>query len=179
MSDHRDLVARIKADLEARGISLAGSCGAFEITQRVAWALRGDGAGLLEKPSGNNCQGYSVDYVIFSGGRGFDMLGDAGGANEPRWSEAVDMSFIGRWRAPIDPGDDLPPIPPLPENGLTVALAALLARLDALDAKLDTLDQRIAGIQHRADELKAAVKGIKLTGIVNLTTGQTVLTPGR
>ena len=36
-----ELIASIKADLVARGVSLTGPCGAFEITKRLALAHRG------------------------------------------------------------------------------------------------------------------------------------------
>src|SRR5690349_18269590 len=48
-----EVVAAVKADLQARGVSLAESCGAFQITKRVAWTLRAQGAGVLDKPAGN------------------------------------------------------------------------------------------------------------------------------
>jgi hypothetical protein len=43
---HVDVVARIKAELEARNVSLVGPCGAFQIVKRVAWELRGEGVRL-------------------------------------------------------------------------------------------------------------------------------------
>ena len=51
--DHRATVIRVKDDLVRRGVSLSGACGALAITRRVAWALRGEDAGLLDKPAGN------------------------------------------------------------------------------------------------------------------------------
>src|SRR5437773_305690 len=58
---HDDVVAAVKAELEARHVDLSGPCGAFAITKRVAWRLRNDGAGLLPKSGGTNCEGYSTD----------------------------------------------------------------------------------------------------------------------
>lgn len=99
-----DTVAAVKSSLQARGVSLADACGAFQITKRVAWQLRSTGAGLLAKPSGNNCDGFAVDIIVFPDGHAFDILSDAGGANGPNWGpiEPVEAS---RWRAPSDPGD--------------------------------------------------------------------------
>jgi hypothetical protein len=88
---------------------------AFEVTKRVAWALRSEGAGLLSKPSGNNCQGYAVDIVVYPNGVHYDMVGDGGGANIPQWLLVIDPATGGpllvdpaRWRAPLDPGDSSP-----------------------------------------------------------------------
>src|SRR5258706_3387516 len=85
--NHTDVVTAVKAELQAHGQDLAGPCGAFQITKRVAWRLRSEGAGLLSKPSGNNCDGYAVDYVTYPDGSGVDILGDAGGANSPGWDQ--------------------------------------------------------------------------------------------
>jgi hypothetical protein len=114
--EHADVVARIKGELEARGVSLVGPCGAFQIVKRVAWACRHEGAGLLAKPQGNNCEGFATDIIAYPDGRIFDVLikgggdEDAGGnpipgtGNVPAWqlSAAVDPS---RYRAAFDPGD--------------------------------------------------------------------------
>lgn len=97
------LVAAVKADLEGRGVTLTGPCGAFAITSRVAWALRDEGAGLLEKRGGNNCRGYSTDFVVFRQGPSFDVLGDSGGANVPQWAQDDDPALRARWRPPVDP----------------------------------------------------------------------------
>jgi hypothetical protein len=98
-------VAAVKAQLEAEGADLAGPCGAFRITQRVAWGLRSTGVGLLSKPSGNQCDGYSVDYLIYPTGDGVDILGDAGGRNLPQWADKPGefRGEIHRWRAPVQP----------------------------------------------------------------------------
>jgi len=45
-----EIVAQVKAELQARGVSLADSCGGFAITRRVAWRLRASGIGLVSKP---------------------------------------------------------------------------------------------------------------------------------
>jgi hypothetical protein len=110
-----EVVSAVKNDLVARGISLAGPCGAFEITKRVAWILRDHGVYLLSKPSGNNCQGYSVDYIVFTDASGRDILADGGGENTPQWSSEPNEpsgTFVGRRRDPFDPGDTITPTPP-------------------------------------------------------------------
>lgn len=121
---HADVVAAVKASLVARGVDLSGECGAFQITKRVAWQLRAEGAGLLDKPSGSNCMGYSTDIIAYPGGRIFDILVDGGGANGPAWS-GVDPVDPGRYRPAIDPGDSPGPTPtptPTPAPGLDLSV---------------------------------------------------------
>lgn len=99
-----EYVAAVKAQCEAAGIDLTGPCGAFQITKRVAWGLRGAGIGLVSKPGGNNCDGYSVDFLCWQNGDGVDILFDAGNANAPQWA-ARPNEFVGqdRWRPPVKP----------------------------------------------------------------------------
>lgn len=96
-------VAAVKAQLEREGLSLSGPCGAFRITKRVAWGLRDGGAGLLSKTSGNNCDGYATDIIVYRDGRAFDILGDGGNANVPNWLPTDVDDPAGRWRAPVQP----------------------------------------------------------------------------
>lgn len=97
-------VAAVKHQLEARGVDLSGACGAFAITKRVAWGLRGQGAGLLSKPGGNNCNGFATDIIMFdNGNKAVDILSDGGGSNGPTWA-AIDVDDgPGRFRRPEDP----------------------------------------------------------------------------
>jgi len=97
-------VGRVKERLMAAGIPLDGPCGAFAIVQRVAWDLRHSGVGLLSKPGGNNCRGYSVDYLCYQNGDGVDILSDAGGTNGPQWVlKPGEFTGQDRWRAPVQP----------------------------------------------------------------------------
>lgn len=43
--------------------------------------------GILEKPNGNQCLGYSCDIICSSSGRIWDVLGDSEGAQDPIWAE--------------------------------------------------------------------------------------------
>jgi hypothetical protein len=97
-------VAAVKADLQGRGISLTGDCGAFEITKRVAWGLRDAGAGCQIKTSGANCGGKAVAIIMFPTGRAVDILGDAGGTNTPQWNEIAALPTT-LYALPTDPGD--------------------------------------------------------------------------
>lgn len=98
------LVACVKEDLVRRGFNLSGTCGAFEITLRVAWALRDRGAGL-EVYSGTSCNGYSHDIVFFSpSAESADILIGAGSTNTPAWQyHGPEPSLLGNWRAPWNP----------------------------------------------------------------------------
>jgi hypothetical protein len=67
---------------------------AFEVTKRVAWLLRGEGAGLLIKNGGENIifwQGYwfSLSRICFPDGHIFKVLTDAGegGTNGPAYND--------------------------------------------------------------------------------------------
>ena len=83
--------------------------GAFEVTKRVAWGLRNEGAGLLLKPSGENIvtwQGrtFAASRIIYSDGHLFKVVTDVGrgGANGPSWQ---DEGFLdkSRYVPAIDP----------------------------------------------------------------------------
>ena len=84
---------------------------AFEVTKRVAWALRGEGVGLLIKNGGENIvawQGYlfAASRVLYPDGHLFKVIYDAGpgGANGPSWQdEGVDGSLQNRYVPAIDP----------------------------------------------------------------------------
>lgn len=177
MSSHDDVVQGIKDGLVAAGVDLSGPCGAFEITKRAAWAFKVEGAGLLAKPNGNNCQGYSTDYVVYKTADGismdgYDILRDAGGANIPQWSGPETGMDPDLWRAPIDPGDVVPgapptptpqpPDPPLPwptPDYVTRAefeaykVKAQDAANEALDIEVASLERQIAALQTRIDRL--------------------------
>jgi len=67
---------------------------AFEVTKRVAWTLRGEGAGLLIKNGGENIiswKGYSfsISRICYPDGHIWKVLSDAGpgGTNGATWSD--------------------------------------------------------------------------------------------
>jgi hypothetical protein len=76
---------------------------AFEVTKRVAWALRDrGGAGLLIKPAGENIvtwRGYtfSAGRICYPDGHIYKVLTDVGpgGVNEPSWQDEL---FVDRNR---------------------------------------------------------------------------------
>lgn len=101
-----DVVTNQKANCVARGISLVGDDGAFQINKRVAWALRESGIGLLEKLTGANSGGYATDVLVYKTGVWVDVLINAGTSNTPAWQiHAADPALALRWKEPIDPGD--------------------------------------------------------------------------
>lgn len=144
----KEVVEQVKADLVARGVDLSGPCGAFAICKRVAWALRHTGAGLLAKPSGNNCEGYATDVICYPDGRTFDILQDGGGANGPQWDQHLphDPAIAERYRPAIDPGDGPKPDPGgnKPDPGTVVDLAALVAQINRIGTRVDDIWAEVA-----------------------------------
>ncbi len=115
----KNIVAQAKAEAEAflgkKYVYTSPECpDRFEIVKRTAWLLRGEGAGLLSKPGGNNCIGYSVDTIIFTDGYIYDIIG--GGpetdGSVPMWIPSgcksdIEVQIEGtcpdRYRPPIQP----------------------------------------------------------------------------
>jgi len=169
LMNHTDVVARIKADLEAKGVSLTGADGAFEITKRVAWELRAEGAGLLDKPGGNNSHGFATDIICYPSGQIFDILVSGGDINGPSWQDAgtVDAS---RYRPPmpIDPPVP-PPTPGLSLDELAAKVDAVSALLAGLDRKLDALaEQSNANTEKIQQQVDQAVKSVEKTAAAAL-----------
>jgi hypothetical protein len=83
---------------------------AFEVTKRVAWALRDEGAGLLIKNGGENItawRGYlfSSSRICYPDGRLVKVIYDAGpgGANGPSWQDSGDYVSPSLYVPPMDP----------------------------------------------------------------------------
>jgi hypothetical protein len=81
----------------------------LEVVKRVAWLLRGQGAGLLLKGSGENVVpwmgiNFSATRVCFPDGHIYKIIGDAGpgGNNSPGWADNdfVDVVFYFPARDP-------------------------------------------------------------------------------
>lgn len=92
----------------------AGAAGAFEITKRVAWLLRGETSphggpcGLLLKPAGENIiswmgQSFAAGRVCYPSGQIYKIMTDVGGTNGPQWADDG-MVDVSRYVAAIDPG---------------------------------------------------------------------------
>ena len=72
--------------------------GAFDVTRRVAWALRGEGAGLLIKPGGENIvtwlgRSFSAARICYPDGHIYKVLSDVPTTNGPSWQ---DNGFVDR-----------------------------------------------------------------------------------
>lgn len=97
---HADTVAIAKQMVIDRGVDITTICGAFEITKQTAWMLRDIGAGLVDKPGGTQCDGYSVDGIMFQDGAFYDCIIGKTSVNGPAWSHS-DTIDPGRWRSPL------------------------------------------------------------------------------
>jgi hypothetical protein len=72
--------------------------GAFEVTKRVAWLLRGGGGGLLLKPGGENIvtwkgKSYSAARMCYPDGHIYKLLSDVPTTNGASWQ---DDGFVDR-----------------------------------------------------------------------------------
>ena len=130
------VVASVKAQLKSEGNLFSTECEVFEIIKRVTWQLKGDSAGLLKKPTGENiCSGFSVSRIIYNDGYMYKILSSAGPddgsgtGNGPQWvpegcgpvggngtcidryAPAIDPAVP----APIPPGPATPPELPIPQ----------------------------------------------------------------
>ena len=83
---------------------------AFEVTKRVAWALRHEGAGPLIKNGGENItawRGYlfSSSRICYPDGRLVKVIYDAGpgGANGPSWQDTGDYVSPSLYVPAMDP----------------------------------------------------------------------------
>lgn len=138
-----------------------GECGRFEVTKRVVWELRGEGAGFLVKTGAQNkCNernttdspGYGVDIVMYRDGTVIDILGSgAEGPNTPHWM-TLEPSPPESWRPPFDPGDTPSPLPPLPDptpvpDPLPDPGPAPSPQLDRIEAKIDRIGESLE--EHR------------------------------
>lgn len=149
--DHTELVAAVKADLEARGVNLQGPCGAFEITGRVAWILRAEGWGLIAKnPGQNGCSihggRFAVDALAKEDGSSWvDLLVNAENENRPAWQEKPGSGQPDpSWTPPfqMDSGPVTPPQPPQPPTPPSTDLKQVIALLIEAHRKLDDLIAR-------------------------------------
>lgn len=157
--DRSEVVTHAKLELQIAGVDLTGPCGAFQITKLTAWRLHTtDNAGLLSKPTGNNCDGFAVDIIAYPDGQIYDILIDSGGTNIPTWGDAGVVE-LSRYRSAIDPGVILPPPPSPPSPPVTIDLSGVHSRLDAMQTEILDIKERVDAVAvsleaHRVAERK-------------------------
>ena len=188
ISDQTALVKRIKDDLIAKGQTFASNCDAFQITGRVAWALRAQGAQLIVKtPGQNGCTWtngvrYSHDAIAFSDGW-VDCLEGAGpslNTNKPSWQWHA-APTTGPLAAPFNfDGPDVPATHTYVggdnDTGIcdrcgrprTDPVHAVLQSPVAHDGSADALALRVAALEARVRALEAA--SIQYGGSIALRT---------
>lgn len=113
---------------------------AWKTINAVCIRHAGEGWGLIDKPTGTNWQGYSVDVIMNRvTGEAVDCLGDAEGLGIPAWNvlsgDAVPSA--SRWRPPVGV---VPPGPTDPEP--------------------DTLEARVEALEASMAELKATLRSV-------------------
>ncbi len=101
-----------------------------------------EGWGLVDKPSGSNWTGYSVDVILNRyTGEAVDCLGDSEGQGVPAWNtlSAADTPSVTRWRQAIG---DVPPEPgvPNPTHG------DITARVNALEVELSRIKSLLRSV---------------------------------
>lgn len=170
-----NIVQQVVGELQARGVDTAGPCGAFQITKRVAWRLRDEDAGLLSKPAGNNCEGYSVDVVAYRDGQIYDVLADAGNGNGPLWNDAGRVD-PGRWRPAIDPVDE--PAKEPEKEPPPVETPEVLAAIGALTVKVDDVLKLLQAVHDRKPpRYTAPIPETKFMGMTVVKAWTLVLKP--
>ena len=118
MSNHLDTVQRERAKypapeygLNAQGervlLNPMGNDNAARISRAVAWTHRDEGWGLLDKPTGNNVLGYSVDVIINAREQQIvDCLGSSEAECIPVWNPLEWRDdYAARWRPALPPDD--------------------------------------------------------------------------
>jgi hypothetical protein len=184
----RSVVADAITELRAAGVDLSGPCGALRITNLVAFrrhyallhkaggfraVLKADGSCLSGEQS-NDPEGFATDYLIDPRtGVGYDLLGDAGGANTPQWAgpeDAADMVArnFANFREPFDPSGYLhaptpvpvppvvylpapaPPAPIFDTAALETAIANLRADVDAHRQEFQAFTAEVHGWKSEA-----------------------------
>lgn len=124
--------------------ALSGPQRAFCIGNKVAYDLRGEGAGTFFKDSGQGYLQRSLDVLIYKPkGETFDILGNAENTADPQWGRTKPSGFgdVAKWRPAVDPatlsvcGSVTPPDPPVDPPVPPSDLTALTARVTALEAK--------------------------------------------
>jgi len=103
--DHIATVEAVIADLVAHGVDLSGECGSWTVVNEVVKWLRPSEPtiGLIAK-GGTNCNGYSIDALMYNDGVVFDILINAENAPptgaDPQWGYGG-CRDPSDWRDPV------------------------------------------------------------------------------
>src|SRR5690606_25213875 len=90
-----DAVGQAVAQLTSEGKNLSdnngpNNCGPGLIVERAVEIMKANGTdqgvGLLDKPTGNGCNGHSVDVLAFPDGCIYDVIVGSGSSNSPGFS---------------------------------------------------------------------------------------------
>ena len=133
-----------------------------KITRRAAYYAhqRDSNFGILEKLTGNNARGYSVDIIIARSGDFWDIVTDNGREARPINADAKsDAGLSSRWRQPTRDLAELPAEPDVPEpddigGGGEVKIVDLAGRLDTL------IDLTRQLLQKHEETTKATTEGL-------------------
>lgn len=156
---HFDLVQRAHSELIAEGLIrrrtdpeqveqdkglLTRRAGYYSNVERDAYI------GLLQKPTGNNSLGYSVDILLHQDGRFWDIATDSGGLAMPvDGEERYDPALAARWAPPtaeLAQIDEVPPGPgpdpgPGPRPDPRPDADDVMIKLDQIIAMLERQEQ--------------------------------------
>jgi hypothetical protein len=175
-------VQAVKNDLVQRGViptPQRDNCDAFQITARVAWRLRAQGARLIPKSAAQNgCTWlgvrYSHDAIGLNDGW-VDLLVGAGppqNVNGPAWQFTPGPPAMGP--APFDLDAALappvvtppvippvippvdPPLPPLPPQVLTELIAKLFLEVQQLRLNSEALMDALAQVRAEQSDSRTA-----------------------
>lgn len=140
----KEIVAKAKADLETAGHEWKTICDAYAITNLAA---KRAGWKLVQKTSGDNCQGRKVDGVIPGDGNWYDVLINAGpplNQNIPAFNlQGPVGNLIGvepfDWADPTNTPVPSPVPIPEPSSKLEERVAALEQLMDKVIHELSDL----------------------------------------
>lgn len=175
--NQKPLVEATKAALVAKGQTFTTNCDAFQITGRVAWALKDQGAQLLTKTDAQNgCvwQGrkYSHDVITFATGWA-DLLRSAGppaNVNEPDWQCTASGPSAGAV-APIDLDAGSAPVvtPPPVDPPIVPPPAVLLELLGRVLLDLQQLRAEQAGTTDALAKVRSDLTDLRILWSHGLT----------
>lgn len=172
MAGETAIIAKAKADLEASGQQWETSCDAYRITNLAA--QRTPGWQVVEKTSGDNCQGRKVDGIIANGNL-YDVLVGAGppnNENKPSWQlVGPQNALVGKdpypWPDPANRPQPEPEPEPNPDadevlrklEQLTRLVLTMDAKIDALAIQSDTNTKKIqTQIHDLVEDLEESMK---------------------